>query len=63
MPRIQTEPRRAFTGGETPPREPAAELPLLCVGCGALIPRTDDEPDWLASWVLHDCWHEGIELS
>jgi hypothetical protein len=37
-------------------------VPLLCIGCGALIARTDDEPDWLASWVLHDCWHELMAL-
>jgi hypothetical protein len=59
MPRIQTEVRGLSPGRETPARELDADLPLLCVACGALIPRTDDEPDWLASWVLHDCWHDG----
>jgi hypothetical protein len=62
MPRIQAEIRGPTPGHETPAREPDAHLPLLCIGCGALIARTDDEPDWLASWVLHDCWHELIAL-
>jgi hypothetical protein len=31
------------------------------MACGALI-ACDDEPDWLASWMLRDCWHELLDL-